>query len=155
MCIRDSPRNAAGGSLRQKDSNETKKIPLKFFAYGFGVINPMIYKTQSEFISKLKKWGFKTSKYNKVISSIDELINNHQVFEKKKFKDDQKLKIEWIYELSKSITITPSIYFKAGAIHGCVFCEKSKSKEDKENLVLHKGKETFILMNLYPYTNGH
>ena len=49
-----NPRNAAGGSLRQKDPKETKKIPLKFFAYGFGIINPMIYKTQSEFISKLK-----------------------------------------------------------------------------------------------------
>ena len=48
-----------------------------------------------------------------------------EIFEKKKFKDDQKLKIEWIYELSKSITLTPSIYLKAGAIHGCVLCEKN------------------------------
>ena len=54
-----NPRNAAGGSLRQKDPNETKKIPLKFFAYGFGIINPMIFKTQSEFISKLKD-GYNT-----------------------------------------------------------------------------------------------
>ena len=46
-------------------------------------------------------------------------------------------------------------YIKSSKKTGCVFCEKSKSKEDKENLVLHKGKETFILMNLYPYTNGH
>ena len=45
-----NPRNAAGGSLRQKNPKETKKIPLKFFAYGFGNISPMIYKTQSEFI---------------------------------------------------------------------------------------------------------
>ena len=49
-----NPRNAAGGSLRQKDPKETKKIPLKFFAYGFGIVDPMTYKTQSEFISKLK-----------------------------------------------------------------------------------------------------
>lgn len=48
-----------------------------------------------------------------------------EIFEKKKFKDNQKLKIEWIYELSKSITLTPSIYMKAGAIHGCVLCEKN------------------------------
>ena len=48
-----------------------------------------------------------------------------EIFEKKKFKDNQKLKIEWIYELSKSITLTPSIYLKAGAIHGCVLCEKN------------------------------
>ena len=38
---------------------------------------------------------------------------------------------------------------------GCVFCKKSQSKKDKKNLILHRGEETFILMNLYPYTNGH
>ena len=44
-----NPRNAAGGSLRQKDYRETAKIPLRFFAYGFGVMEPMIFKTQSQF----------------------------------------------------------------------------------------------------------
>ncbi len=39
---------------------------------------------------------------------------------------------------------------------GCVFCNKSKEKHnDKDNLVLFRGKESFILMNLYPYNNGH
>ena len=33
-----NPRNAAGGSLRQKNPEETAKIPLKYFAYGFGDI---------------------------------------------------------------------------------------------------------------------
>ena len=44
-----NPRNAAGGSLRQKDPKETAKIPLQYFAYGFGLIKPMIFKKQSEF----------------------------------------------------------------------------------------------------------
>ena len=40
--------------------------------------------------------------------------------------------------------------------HVCVFCSKSKEKHnDKENLVLFRGKESFVLMNLYPYNNGH
>ena len=38
----------------------------------------------------------------------------------------------------------------------CVFCSKSKEKHnDKDNLVLFRGKESFVLMNLYPYNNGH
>ncbi len=76
-----NPRNAAGGSLRQKDPKETKKIPLKFFAYGFGVINPMIYKTQSEFISKLKKWGFNVNSHNILVSGINEIEKHHKYIE--------------------------------------------------------------------------
>ena len=38
----------------------------------------------------------------------------------------------------------------------CVFCTKSKEKHnDKDNLVLFRGKKSFVLMNLYPYNNGH
>ena len=46
-------------------------------------------------------------------------------------------------------------YIESSKEPGCVFCEKSQSKKDKKNLVLFRGMETFILMNLYPYTNGH
>ncbi len=76
-----NPRNAAGGSLRQKNPNETKKIPLRFFAYGFGIINPMIYKTQSEFISKLKDWGFVVNPYTAVVSGIKEIEKHHKDIE--------------------------------------------------------------------------
>ena len=44
-----NPRNAAGGSLRQKDPKETSKIPLKYFAYGFGVVEPMIFENNQNF----------------------------------------------------------------------------------------------------------
>ena len=73
-----NPRNAAGGSLRQKDSNQTKKIPLKYFAYGFGVVQPMIFKTQSEFIKKIKLWGFSTNLNNKVVKGLDEIEEQHK-----------------------------------------------------------------------------
>ena len=36
-----NPRNAAGGSLRQKDTKETSKVPLKYFAYVFGKVSPI------------------------------------------------------------------------------------------------------------------
>lgn len=44
-----------------------------------------------------------------------------------------------------------------GGSHGdkCFFCEKLDSARDEENLVLLRGDLTFVLMNLYPYNNGH
>lgn len=46
-------------------------------------------------------------------------------------------------------------YVRSPKEEGCIFCEKSKSDNDRENLVLHRGKESFVLMNLYPYNNAH
>lgn len=39
--------------------------------------------------------------------------------------------------------------------HGCVFCLKSDNSKDQENLILYRGTHCFVLMNLYPYNNGH
>ncbi len=76
-----NPRNAAGGSLRQKNPSETEKIPLNYFIYGFGIIQPMILKTQSEFLSKIKHWGFSTNPYNKVVKNLDEIEKQHKFVE--------------------------------------------------------------------------
>ena len=80
-----NPRNAASGSLRQKDPKETSKIPLKFIAYTFGFISENKFKNQSDFLNELKSWGFLTSDYNKVIKSTDALFIFHEQFEKKRF----------------------------------------------------------------------
>ena len=80
-----NPRNAASGTLRQKDPKETSKIPLKFIAYTFGFISENKFKKQSDFLNELKSWGFLTSDYNKVIKSTDELFIFHEQFEKKRF----------------------------------------------------------------------
>ena len=76
-----NPRNAASGSLRQKNPNETKKIPLRFIAYTFGYVDKFHIIKQSEFLDNLSKWGFRVSKFNKVISGIKNLLINHKVFE--------------------------------------------------------------------------
>ena len=73
-----NPRNAASGSLRQKDPVETSKIPLKYFAYGFGSINPMIFKKQSEFLETIKKWSFITNPLGQIIQSLDEVEEQHK-----------------------------------------------------------------------------
>ncbi|MFC1650216.1 HIT domain-containing protein, partial [Candidatus Latescibacterota bacterium] len=38
---------------------------------------------------------------------------------------------------------------------GCIFCDKPQEKEDKENLILHRGKKCFVILNKFPYNNGH
>ena len=73
-----NPRNAAGGSLRQKDANETSKIPLKYFAYGFGAIENMAVKTQSEFLDRIKEWGFSINPLVKTVSSLDKIEEQHK-----------------------------------------------------------------------------
>ena len=67
--------------MRQKDPNQTKKIPLNFIAYTFGYSKKLDVTTQSDFLKKLKLWGFRTNKLNKIISGIDNLIKNHKKIE--------------------------------------------------------------------------
>ena len=76
-----NPRNAAGGSLRQKFSEETAKIPLQFFAHGFGIVEPMIFKTQSEFLEKINQWGFSTNPHSKLVKNLNEIENHHKKIE--------------------------------------------------------------------------
>ena len=73
-----NPRNAAGGSLRQKDPNETSKIPLKYFAYGFGAIEPMKFSTQLEFLKKINDWGFSTNPLSSKLKSLEQIENQHK-----------------------------------------------------------------------------
>ncbi len=83
-----NPRNAASGSLRQKDEKETKKIPLKFIAYSYGFFKENNFKNQSDFLKELKKWGFKTNKDNKILNGINELLNFHKQFENNRYNLD-------------------------------------------------------------------
>ena len=79
-----NPRNAASGSLRQKDSTVTAKIPLKFIAYTYGYVEKMETKNQTEFLENLKLWGFKINPFNKKIISIKALLLNHKYLEERR-----------------------------------------------------------------------
>ncbi len=83
-----NPRNAASGSLRQKDPKKTEKIPLKFIAYTYGFENGMNFKKQSEFLEHLSLWGFKTNPLNKVLKGIKNLMKNYTEIEKKRSEID-------------------------------------------------------------------
>ena len=79
-----NPRNAASGSLRQKDPNETKKIPLKFIAYTFGHSSKILAENQNDFLKHLSSWGFKTNPHNKVLKGVKNLMKNYYSLEKKR-----------------------------------------------------------------------
>ena len=79
-----NPRNAASGSLRQKNPNDTRKIPLRFIAYTFGYEKGLNIENQFEYLKKLDEWGFKTNPYNKLITGIKNLIINYNEIEKKR-----------------------------------------------------------------------
>nr|WP_256997624.1 NAD-dependent DNA ligase LigA [Candidatus Pelagibacter ubique] len=79
-----NPRNAASGSLRQKNPEDTKKIPLNFIAYTYGFEKGLNIKNQSDFLEKLNEWGFKTNSLNKLISGVKNLILNYNEIEKQR-----------------------------------------------------------------------
>ena len=79
-----NPRNAASGSLRQKDPKITKKIPLKFIAYTYGYAKNLNINSQSEFLKNLKSWGFNINQFNRIIKGVDGLVLNHINLEKKR-----------------------------------------------------------------------
>src|SRR5262245_24127777 len=44
---------------------------------------------------------------------------------------------------------------RAAPSGGCVFCDKAAAADDAEALIVHRAKLNYIVLNLYPYTNGH
>ena len=76
-----NPRNAAGGSLRQKNPKDTKKIPLKYFAYGFGAMDPIKFSKQSEFLKSMKDFGFSINPLIKVVKGEKQIGEQHKKIE--------------------------------------------------------------------------
>ena len=83
-----NPRNAASGSLRQKNYEDTRKIPLKFIAYTYGYEKGLNVDNQYEYLKKLNNWGFKTNPFNKLISGVKNLLINYDELEKKRSEID-------------------------------------------------------------------
>jgi DNA ligase (NAD+) len=70
-----NPRNAAAGSLRQKDAAVTAKRPLRFWAHGWGAASAVPGATQSAVVAKLREWGFPVSPlFTRIEGGADALI---------------------------------------------------------------------------------
>ena len=68
-----NPRNAAAGSLRQKDPAVTATRPLRLLVHGIGAREGFEIATQSEAYEKLRAWGLPTSDHVKVVTSVAEV----------------------------------------------------------------------------------
>ncbi|MFB8370630.1 NAD-dependent DNA ligase LigA [Pseudarthrobacter sp. NPDC055928] len=69
-----NPRNAAAGSLRQKDPAETAKRPLRMFVHGIGAREGLEAQSQSDTYALLEKWGLPVSPYFEVLNNLDEVL---------------------------------------------------------------------------------
>ena len=72
-----NPRNAAAGSLRQKDSQVTASRPLKFFAYSAGICDGQSWETHSAFLADLQSYGLAVNELTRLCASADELITHY------------------------------------------------------------------------------
>jgi len=69
-----NPRNAAAGSLRQKDPAETAKRPLRMYVHGIGAREGLDTASQSETYRKLAEWGLPTSPYFEVLAGLSDVL---------------------------------------------------------------------------------
>ncbi len=68
-----NPRNAAAGSLRQKDPKVTASRPLSLIVHGIGAVQGREFATQSDAYELLKTWGLPVSNRYKVVNSKEKV----------------------------------------------------------------------------------
>ncbi|EIZ81361.1 DNA ligase (NAD+) [Novosphingobium sp. Rr 2-17] len=73
-----NPRNAAAGSLRQKDASVTAKRPLRFWAHGWGAASAVPGQSQSEVVRQIERWGLPVSPQFRVCHSLDDTLDAYR-----------------------------------------------------------------------------
>ncbi|MFE9554552.1 NAD-dependent DNA ligase LigA [Streptomyces sp. NPDC006703] len=68
-----NPRNAAAGSLRQKDPKVTATRPLHMVVHGIGAREGFDIDRLSQAYGLLREWGLPTAEHNKVVNSLEEV----------------------------------------------------------------------------------
>ena len=72
-----NPRNAAAGSLRQKDASVTARRPLRFWAHGWGETSELPGTTQAEVVERLREWGMPVSPMFRRCGSLEEMLMHY------------------------------------------------------------------------------
>ena len=121
MTVGDHPRYLAVGYLLNqnmlKKNDKIKKIEHD------RELNVVVVRT-------LRKTNYETKLKKKITTSgcaIGTVFGDiYEEIKNTKLKNRKKIKHKWIYEISKKITLTPSLYLEAGAIHGCAIIHNNK-----------------------------
>lgn len=79
-----NPRNAAAGSLRQKDASVTAARPLRFLAHGWGMASAMPGNSQAEVVAAIKSWGFPVSGHFVRLENVDAMLAHYRLIERER-----------------------------------------------------------------------
>lgn len=79
-----NPRNAAAGSLRQKDVSVTASRPLRFFTHGLGEMSAPLVESFSGTVEALEKLGFPPNPLAKLCQSAEEALEHYRLIEEQR-----------------------------------------------------------------------
>ncbi|KGB58316.1 NAD-dependent DNA ligase LigA [Sphingopyxis sp. SE2] len=83
-----NPRNAAAGSLRQKDASVTASRPLRFFAHGWGEVGALPADTQYDAMKAIEGWGVPVSPLLNRFESVDAVLAHYAEIERRRAEMD-------------------------------------------------------------------
>ncbi|MGI9111050.1 MAG: NAD-dependent DNA ligase LigA [Gaiellaceae bacterium] len=107
-----NPRNAAAGSVRQKNSQVTRGMPLSNWAYGTGHRDGVVFGSQWEQLGWLRERGFRTNPFAERLESIEEVAD--------RCRDWERRRAELDYEIDGIVIKVDSLdqQSRLGALHG-------------------------------------
>ena len=158
MCIADHPKYLAIGYLLNQNMIKIyEKIKSIDFDNELGIV--VIRTNRKTNYEKILKKKITTSGcaqgtiFGNIFEEIQKITINSKII----------IKHEWIYDLSKKINLTPSLYLEAGAVHGCVIAKKNNPLIYMEDVGRHNAVDKIsgymFLNNINPkdkifYTTG-
>jgi DNA ligase (NAD+) len=79
-----NPRNAAAGSLRQKDAAVTESRPLRFYAHGWGEVSELPGTSQYAVMKAIEQWGFPIADHLGRFDALEPLLAHYRMIEAKR-----------------------------------------------------------------------